>query len=127
MRTDEYPLSTIEGPPGTGKTRTIAAFLVGRTTVNKDEQIMICAPRNVAVRKLVEDAVSLMRSDGLHDDTNRISPLPLVHVETEGIIDASYLCAEPPSDALAVRRQPWRYGAFHRPRSQQTCRRCHPV
>ncbi len=95
-QTDEFPLSIIEGPPGTGKSRTIAAFLACRTTIGKHERIMICAPRNVAVRKLLDDTVSLMQSDGLCDDKNAVSPLPLVHVESEGMIDASYLCAKPP-------------------------------
>ena len=35
-----------------------------------------------------------MRSDGLHDDNHPISPLPLVHLETEGVIDASYLSSK---------------------------------
>ena len=95
QQTDQFPLSMIEGPLGTGKTRTIEAFLAGRFTSNVNEKIMICAPRNVAVRKLVDDTVALMYGDNLQEKDNKISPTPLVHVETEGMIDASYLCAKP--------------------------------
>ncbi|KAK0511356.1 hypothetical protein JMJ35_005929 [Cladonia borealis] len=94
--TDGYPLSIIEGPPGTGKTRTIATFLACRTNINKSERIMVCAPRNVAVQQLVATIAAFMRSDGLHNDKHPISPLPLVHLETEGVIDASYLNGKPP-------------------------------
>ena len=96
QRTDQFPLFMIEGPPGTGKTRTIAAFLACRFTSNVNEKIMICAPRNVAVRKLVDDTVALMNGNSLQDKDNKISPIPLVHVETEGMIDASDLCAKLP-------------------------------
>ena len=37
-----------------------------------------------------------MRSDGLHDDNHPISPLPLVYLETEGVIGASYLNGKSP-------------------------------
>ena len=94
--TDQFQLSMMEGPPGTGKTRTIVAFLARRFTSNVNEKIMICAPWNVAVRKLVDDTVALMYGDNLQEENTKISPNPLVHVETEGMIDASYLCAKPP-------------------------------
>ena len=96
QQSDEFPLSLIEGPPGTGKTFTVAAFLACRITSNTHDRIMVCAPRNVALRRLVEATVALWYSDGLQDKDNKVSPVPLVHVETEGIIDASYLCAKPP-------------------------------
>ena len=48
-----------------------------------------------------------MQSDGLQDDKSEVSPLPLVHIETKGVIDASYLCEKPPK------------GNYHR------VRRCH--
>ena len=52
-QSDEFPLSLIEGPPGTGKTRTIAVSLACRITSDAHDRIMVCAPRNVAVRKTV--------------------------------------------------------------------------
>ena len=84
----------IEGPPETGKTRTIAAFLACRTTISKHERIMICAPRNVQFESWWN--ILLMQSDSLQDDKSEVSPLPLVHIETERVLDASCLCAKPP-------------------------------
>ena len=57
---------------------------------------MVCAPRNVAVQQLVIATAALMRSDCLHDDKHLISPLPQADLETEGVIDASYLNGKPP-------------------------------
>ncbi|KAK0514535.1 hypothetical protein JMJ35_003152 [Cladonia borealis] len=95
-RTDEFPFSIIEGPLGARKTRTIATFLACRITINESERIMVCVPRNVVVQQLIAATVALMRSDDLHDDNYPISPIPLVHLETEGVIDASYLSGKPP-------------------------------
>ena len=99
---DEFPLSIIEGPPGTGKTLTIATFLACRMTSNPRDCVMICAPTNVAVQKLVQDTVAVMQRDNLEDSTNEVSPLPLVHVESEAVIEARYLCAQPPKDRYHI-------------------------
>ena len=99
---DEFPLSIIEGPAGTGKTLTIAAFLACRMTSNPRDCVMICAPRNVAVQKLVQDTVAVMQRDNLQDLTNEVFPLPLVHAESEAIIDARYLSAQPPKDRYHI-------------------------
>ena len=95
-QSDHFPLSMIEGPPGTGKTMTLSAFLACRLTSNANDRIMVCAPRNVAVRRLLDATASLMWGDNLQNMDNTISPLPFVHVETGGIIDAIYLTAKSP-------------------------------
>ena len=99
---DEFPLSIIEGPPGTGKTLTIATFLACRMTSNPRDCVMICAPTNVAVQKLVQDTVAVMQRDNLEDSTNEVSPLPLVHVESEAVIDAIDISAQPPKDRYHI-------------------------
>ncbi|ODV85571.1 hypothetical protein CANARDRAFT_7677 [[Candida] arabinofermentans NRRL YB-2248] len=47
----QRPLSLIQGPPGTGKTVTSATIVYHLSKINK-EQILVCAPSNVAVDHL---------------------------------------------------------------------------
>ncbi|CDK29940.1 unnamed protein product [Kuraishia capsulata CBS 1993] len=49
----ERPLSLIQGPPGTGKTVTSATIIYHLSKINK-EQILVCAPSNIAVDHLTE-------------------------------------------------------------------------
>ena len=48
---------------------------------------------DIALRHHV--TVVLMHSDGLQDEKREVSPLLLAYIETEGVIDASYLCTKP--------------------------------
>ena len=43
-----------------------------------------------------------MKRDNLEDPTNKVLPLPLVHVESEAVIDARYLYAQPPKDRYHI-------------------------
>ncbi|EFA85443.1 Regulator of nonsense transcripts-like protein [Heterostelium album PN500] len=59
-------ISLIQGPPGTGKTKTIISLLaIFNTILKPTEQILVCAPSNVAV-----DEVGLrVLKDGLLDNS----------------------------------------------------------
>ena len=52
----ERPISLIQGPPGTGKTVTSATIVYHLAKMNKDgdNQVLVCAPSNVAVDHLTE-------------------------------------------------------------------------
>lgn len=50
----QRPLSLIQGPPGTGKTVTSAAIVYNLARLHPGEQILVCAPSNVAVDQLTE-------------------------------------------------------------------------
>jgi regulator of nonsense transcripts 1 len=50
----QRPLSLIQGPPGTGKTVTSAAIVYNLARLHPGEQILVCAPSNVAVDHLTE-------------------------------------------------------------------------
>ena len=89
---DEYPISLIHGPPGTGKTSTVVTYILARLTRNLDDRIMVCSPRNVAVHVLVQSAAAAMKEDNLKYADCPIGPFPIVHLETEGVIDIRYLC-----------------------------------
>ncbi|MDX1628653.1 MAG: AAA domain-containing protein [Fulvivirga sp.] len=45
-------ITLVHGPPGTGKTTTLTKAIVD--TVNKEKQVLVCAPSNAAVDLLVE-------------------------------------------------------------------------
>ena len=50
-----HPLSLIQGPPGTGKTVTSASLVYHLSRVKRrGQQILVCAPSNVAVDQLTE-------------------------------------------------------------------------
>lgn len=49
----QRPLSLIQGPPGTGKTSVSTAIVYHMCKLNK-EQVLVCAPSNVAVDQLAE-------------------------------------------------------------------------
>ncbi|KAF5373702.1 hypothetical protein D9758_000951 [Tetrapyrgos nigripes] len=49
----QKPLSLIQGPPGTGKTVTSASIVYHLAKMNPD-QVLVCAPSNVAVDQLTE-------------------------------------------------------------------------
>ncbi|KAK7467696.1 ATP-dependent RNA helicase [Stygiomarasmius scandens] len=49
----QKPLSLIQGPPGTGKTVTSASIVYRLAKMNSD-QVLVCAPTNVAVDQLTE-------------------------------------------------------------------------
>ncbi|KAG9394994.1 UPF1 [Carpediemonas membranifera] len=48
------PLALVQGPPGTGKTVTAATIVYYLNQLEPDEQILVCAPSNVAVDQLCE-------------------------------------------------------------------------
>ncbi|CAJ0961311.1 unnamed protein product, partial [Mesorhabditis belari] len=53
----ERPLSLIQGPPGTGKTVTSATIiyhLVTQAASDQPQQVLVCAPSNIAVDQLAE-------------------------------------------------------------------------
>ena len=50
----QRPLSLIQGPPGTGKTVTAATLIYHLVHANPGQQILVCAPSNVAVDQLTE-------------------------------------------------------------------------
>jgi regulator of nonsense transcripts 1 len=50
----QRPLSLIQGPPGTGKTVTSAAIVYNLARLYPGQQILVCAPSNVAVDQLTE-------------------------------------------------------------------------
>ncbi len=50
----QRPLSLIQGPPGTGKTVTSAAIVYNLARLYPGQQILVCAPSNVAVDHLTE-------------------------------------------------------------------------
>lgn len=50
----QRPLSLIQGPPGTGKTVTSAAIVYNLARMHPGQQILVCAPSNVAVDQLTE-------------------------------------------------------------------------
>jgi regulator of nonsense transcripts 1 len=50
----KQPLSLIQGPPGTGKTVTSAAIVYHLSRLNPGQQILVCAPSNIAVDQLTE-------------------------------------------------------------------------
>lgn len=56
-----YPVSCIRGPPGTGKTRTVAA--IADVCISLGRRILIMAPANAASRRLLES----IRSAGVED------------------------------------------------------------
>ncbi|KAI5159786.1 regulator of nonsense transcripts 1 [Nematocida ausubeli] len=47
------PLTLIQGPPGTGKTQTISCMI--SQFIQRGMQVLVCAPSNMAVFKLVEN------------------------------------------------------------------------
>ena len=98
---DEYPLALIHGPPGTGKTSTLVAYILSRFTRSAKENLMVCTPRNVAVSVLVKFTITAMEEDHLvyPDCSTSLFPLYIyiVHVESEGVIDSRYLCGRIPS------------------------------
>jgi len=47
-------LSLIQGPPGTGKTVTSASIVYQMVKMNPGQQVLVCAPSNVAVDQLTE-------------------------------------------------------------------------
>jgi len=47
------PLCLIQGPPGTGKT-VVSATLVYQLCIKTQQQILVCAPSNIAVEHLAE-------------------------------------------------------------------------
>lgn len=88
----KHPLSLIHGPAGTGKTSTIVAYTLARLTRSVDERIVVCSPRNVAVQVLVQSAAAAMEEDDIKYPRCYIGPFPIIHVESEGVIDKRYLC-----------------------------------
>ena len=46
------PFSLIQGPPGTGKTVTSATLIFWLAKFNKNQQILVTAPSNIAVDSL---------------------------------------------------------------------------
>lgn len=89
---DEYPLALTHGSPGTGKTSIVVAYIVSRLTRIMNEKFMICSPRNVAVSVLVQSTVAAIEQDNLKYPNCNISRFSIVHVESEGMIDTTYLC-----------------------------------
>ncbi len=91
---DEYPLALIHGPPGTGKTSTVVAYIVARLTRNMHERLMVCSPRNVAVQVLVQSTAAALAKDHV---SSPHGALQIVHVESEGVIDTRYMCCRKPA------------------------------
>jgi ATP-dependent RNA/DNA helicase IGHMBP2 len=56
-------VALIQGPPGTGKTTTIVQAI--RLTVQKEKQVLVCAPSNTAVdvltEKLIQEGLKVLR------------------------------------------------------------------
>lgn len=57
LNSGERPVSLIHGPPGTGKTTTIAELIKQAVLVNK-YKVLVCAPSNVAVDNVLERLVA---------------------------------------------------------------------
>jgi AAA domain len=56
-----YPVSVIRGPPGTGKTRTVAA--ITESFVDDGKRVMLIAPANAGTKRLL----SAVKDHGYHD------------------------------------------------------------
>eukprot|EP00956_Cyclotella_meneghiniana_P023782 scaffold46891_cov23-Cyclotella_meneghiniana.AAC.1 len=83
----QYPISLIHGPPGTGKTTTVAELI--RCAVNiKNWKVLVTAPSNVAVDNILERMIALenentqkscKRKNSKKKSTQRIIPCRLGH------------------------------------------------
>ncbi|KAK6043854.1 hypothetical protein COOONC_18641, partial [Cooperia oncophora] len=60
------PFVTIQGPPGTGKTRVVAEIV--RQLLNRKLKVLVCAPSNVAVDKVMSEVIKLLGSEQLEQE-----------------------------------------------------------
>ncbi|ORC84315.1 putative nonsense mRNA reducing factor 1 [Trypanosoma theileri] len=103
-------LFIIEGPPGTGKTQTIAALLINllHYLPKQGRRLLVCAPSNCAVDEV------LLRVRSLLNKVPQMGELQLLRVGVRESVDAEVLAASPPiflddcismlSDASSVSR-----------------------
>lgn len=63
---EDRPISLIHGPPGTGKTTTVAE-LINQAVFNHNLRVLVTAPSNVAIDNVLE---RLVLSSKCHDDVN---------------------------------------------------------
>ena len=68
LRTKEIGL--IHGPPGTGKTTTIAELIV--QCVKNNQKLLVLAPSNIAVDNIVEKLLNYKKSNDLKSQFNKI-------------------------------------------------------
>lgn len=79
------------------KTSIFTAYIVCRFNRSPKEKFMVCSARNVAVSILVQATIATMEKDHVVNPRYNGGLFSLVHIESEGVIDAHYLCGRQPS------------------------------
>ena len=93
---DQYPLALTYKPPGTGKTLTVAAYISCRLNRSPKDKIMVYLPRNGVVLVLVRSTIATIGKDDIVNLQCNGGLFPFVHIRSEGVIHARYLCGQLP-------------------------------